>query len=244
LKSYNELKAEMESIQQQMLELRKSELPSVSKAADFKNFTKYTRRQTIARFLAQVEIFKLVQNVKGSIVECGVHEGGGVFAWANLSVTLEPYMYQRKIIGFDTFHGFPETDEIDRASVGDFSVDYDIYSELKNCIIEFDSNRFLNHIEKIELVKGDANVTIPKYIEKNQHLLVSLLYLDFDLYKPTKTALEHFLPRMPRGSVIAFDEVNNPQWAGETMALLETLHLKDSELKSFSFEPNISYIKL
>ena len=98
--------------------------------------------------------------------------------------------------------------------------------------------------EDIELVKGDANNTIPKYIDENQHLLISLLYLDFDLYKPTKTAIEHFLPRMPGGSIIAFDEVNNPQWAGETKALLETLQLKNYELKSFNFEPNICYIKL
>ena len=48
-------------------------------AADKKlaNFPKYVRRQNIARFLAQSEIFKLQLPVKGSIVECGVHHGGG-----------------------------------------------------------------------------------------------------------------------------------------------------------------------
>ena len=41
------------------------------------NFAKYVRRQSLARFLVYYELFKLQQNVKGSIVECGVHHGGG-----------------------------------------------------------------------------------------------------------------------------------------------------------------------
>ena len=53
-----------------------------------------------------------------------------------------------------------------------------------------------------------------------------MLYLDFDIYEPTLTALENFLPRMPKGSVIAFDELNNPDWPGETMAFLESMKRK------------------
>ena len=85
---------------------------------------------------------------------------------------------------------------------------------------------------------------MPKYIEDNQHLLVSLLYLDFDIYKPTKTALEYILPRMPKGAIVAFDEVNNPEWAGETVAVLESMDINKFELKCFNFEPNISYIQI
>jgi len=40
------------------------------------NFPKYVRRQTIARFLARYELFKMILDVKGSIIECGVHHGG------------------------------------------------------------------------------------------------------------------------------------------------------------------------
>ena len=54
---------------------------------------------------------------------------------------------------------------------------------------------------------------IPQYIENNKHLLVSLLYLDFDIYEPTVTALNNFLPRMSKGSVIAFDEINNKDYS-------------------------------
>jgi hypothetical protein len=211
------------------------------------NFPKYVRRQNIARFLVQTEIFKLQLPVKGSIVECGVHHGGGVMTWAKLSTTLEPYNYHRKIIGFDTFEGFPGVAPIDELNhpnvkVGMFSEAYNIYDELNACIDEYDENRFLNHIPKIELVKGDANLTIPAYIESNPHLLVSLLYLDFDIYEPTVKALKTLLPRMPKGAILAFDEINNQDWPGETMALLEELNIKDCELRCFEYEPNISFM--
>lgn len=41
------------------------------------NFEKYISRQSMARFLARYELFKMIKNTKGSIVECGVHWGGG-----------------------------------------------------------------------------------------------------------------------------------------------------------------------
>ena len=209
-----------------------------------KNFSKYVKRQHIARFMVQYEIFKRQQNVMGSIIECGVHHGGGVMAWAKISSILEPYNYKKKIIGFDTFKGFPSVAEIDNSEIGMFSEDYNTYDELLECIAEYNENRFLNNIDKIELVKGDANITIPKYIEKNKHLLISLLYLDFDIYEPTKTALENFLPRMSKGSIVAFDELHAENWKGETLAMLESLNIRDFKIENFSFEPNISFIQL
>src|SRR5262245_59502817 len=42
------------------------------------NFGKYVPRQSLARFMARYEIFKLIKDVQGSIVECGVLFGGGL----------------------------------------------------------------------------------------------------------------------------------------------------------------------
>jgi hypothetical protein len=212
------------------------------------NFPKYVRRQKIARFLCQFEIFKRQLNVKGSIVECGVHNGGGLMSWAHFSATLEPYNYHREIIGFDTFEGFPDVAAQDgageNAKKGAFSVGYDSHAEISSCIAEFDKNRFINEKRKVSLVKGDANLTIPKYLADNQHMLVSLLYLDFDIYQPTVTALKTLLPRIPKGGIIAFDEAHNPDWPGETLALLEHLDIKQHKLECIDYEPNISFIQL
>jgi hypothetical protein len=213
-----------------------------------RNFPKYVRRQEIARFLCRYEIFKRQIDIKGSVVECGVHHGGGLMSWAQFSVTLEPYNYHRKIIGFDTFEGFPHVASEDghgeHARVGAFGEGYDIHAELLRSIAEFDANRFINHKHKIELIKGDANRTIPRYVADNPHVLISLLYLDFDIYEPTVAALTHLLPRIPKGGIVAFDEVNNPDWPGETLALLEALELRDHRLECVGYEPNISFIQL
>jgi len=217
----------------------------------FDNFEKYVRRQSLSRFLARYELFKLQLPVKGCIVECGVHHGAGLMAWAKLSAALEPYSLDRRIFGFDTFEGFPSIDEKDATSAGNeslrtggFHTGMNTYEELQELIRQYDENRFLNQFEKVQLIKGDAVQTIPKFLSEEPSVLVSLLFLDFDLYMPTKVALQSFLPRMPRGAVLAFDELNNRWWPGETQAALECLDLNKYELRRFTFDPNISYIVL
>lgn len=217
-----------------------------------RNFEKYVPREPLSRFMAKYELFKLIKNTKGSIIECGVHFGGGLLGWAKLSSILEPYAVRRKVIGFDTFDGFPDITEEDRQSVihdnlekGKFKSHDKIYDELLECIAIYDDNRYLNSTSKIELVKGDATKTIPTYIENNQHLVVSLLYLDFDIYQPTIVALENFVKRMPKGSILAFDEINNEYWKGETIAALQYFKtFNNLEFKKFDFDSNIAYAVL
>ena len=117
-------------------------------------------------------------------------------------------------------------------------------ASIVSCIAEFDKTRLLKHEDKIILIKGDAMKTIPLFTEQNKHARVSLLYLDFDLYEPTLLAIKEFLPRMPKGSIIAFDELNDPKYPGETQALIETLNINQYKLESFAFEPHISWITL
>ena len=193
------------------------------------------------------EVFKLVLPVKGSVVECGVYKGFGLMTWAKLSTMLEPENLTRRIYGFDTFEGFPSVSDEDanyvkNPSWGDLFADS--YQELQELIVEYDRDRFLGHLEKVYLIKGDLVQTVPKFIEDNPHLIVSLLFLDVDLFEPTKLAIENFLPRMPKGAVIAFDELDNPMWPGETLALLESIGIKNLALRRFDWDPYISYAVL
>ena len=99
----------------------------------------------------------------------------------------------------------------------------------------------MNDYPKVELIKGDATKTIPKFIKDNPHTVVSLLYLDFDIYKPTKVAIENFIDRMPKGAIIAFDELNDKNWKGETQAVLETVGIKNLRISRFPFDTFFSY---
>src|SRR5690606_33187710 len=127
--------------------------------------------------------------VKGSIVECGVFQGFGISTWAKLSAILEPVNFMRKIYGFDTFSGFPGLTEKDNLAVEKGQLYADSMDEINELMGIHDSTRFLGHIPKVQLIKGDAAKTIPEFVEKNPHVLVSLLFLDFDLYEPTKVAI-------------------------------------------------------
>lgn len=208
------------------------------------NFTKYVRLQNLTRFLARYELFKNVLDIKGSIIECGVYHGFGIMAWANLSAILEPVNLTRRVYGFDTFEGFPSIHEKDEGTARKIlprELCSDSYNELLELIDIYDNNRYLGHMKKIYLIKGDATKTIPKFIAENTHIVVSLLFLDFDLYEPTKTAINAFLPRMPKGAVIAFDELDNPLWPGETLSLLDTVGINALKIKRLDFDPYIGY---
>jgi hypothetical protein len=214
------------------------------------NFAKYVPRQNLARFLARYEIFKLIRDVQGSIVECGVLFGGGLLSFAKLSTILEPYNFQRRIIGFDTFTGFPDIADADLAGKPErksahlkqhgFAAE-GAYEDILRAVSIYDMSRYLNHFPKVEVVKGDFAETAPKYLQDYPHLVVSCLYLDFDIYEPTKIALQHFLPRMPKGSVLVFDELNEEAFPGETIAVMEMLDLSKLRVRRFEFEPRISY---
>lgn len=217
------------------------------------SFEKYVPRPALMRFAVRYELFRRVLDVKGSVVECGVREGGGVLAWAKLSSTLEPFAIHRRVIGFDTFDGFPALAPQDAAApggelverrVGGFRPPHDVHGELVELAALHDRGRILGRYPKIELVRGDACRTIPDYVAANRHLLVALLFLDFDLYEPTRAALAHLLPRMPKGAIVAFDEVNSAHWPGETQALLEQLDVRRLRLRKFPFDPNVAWAVL
>jgi hypothetical protein len=212
------------------------------------SFPRFATKRSIARFLVKHEIFKKIIGTTGIIVECGVFNGAGLFTWAQLSNIYEPTNYTRKIVGFDTFSGFPEVnDELDNSGVltskpGDLlgsSLD-----QLMVSVEKYNSERHLYHIPNIELVEGDFLTTSADYLCRNPQTIVSLLYLDFDLYEPTKKALEIFLPRMPKGSIVAFDEINCNSFPGETRALDDVMGIRNYRIQRLPLDPWISYIEL
>ena len=213
-----------------------------------RNFSLYAPRQDLTNFLIRYEIFKRVLQIQGSIIECGVLHGGGLMAWAQFSAICEPTNHQRRIVGFDTFSGFPTLSKPDRSSESPHArsggLAVDSYHHLRKCAALYDMNRFVGHVPKVELVRGDATKTIPQYLKENPQLIVSLLYLDFDIYEPTVAALKNFVPRMPKGAVIAFDELNLKDWRGESIAVLETLNLRDYRIERFPFGSAISFAQI
>lgn len=211
-------------------------------------FAKYASRQSLAKFFTKYEIFKKILHVNGSIVECGVLHGAGLLTWAKLSSIFEPVNHTRKVFGFDTFEGFPSVGAKDRGgsfhNLQEGGLKGSPFEHVQRAVEVYDINRPVGHIPKVRLIQGDVCKTAPAFLEENPQLVVSLLYLDLDLHEPTKAVLEAFLPRMPQGAVIVFDELNAEIFPGETLAVDEVLGLKNLKIERFPFDSYVSYAVL
>jgi hypothetical protein len=82
---------------------------------------------------------------------------------------------------------------------------------------------------------------IHRYLEKNPETIVALAYFDLDLYEPTKACLEAIRPRLVKGSVLGFDELNDPDSPGETIALNEVFGLENIRLRRYRYASRVSY---
>lgn len=99
----------------------------------------------------------------------------------------------------------------------------------------------LSHIKKFELCEGDATITLPQYLAENPETIIALAYFDFDVYHPTKICLEAIKPRLVRGSILGFDELNDPDSPGETAVLIEVFGLNNIKLKRYPYTSRTSY---
>jgi len=224
--------------------LRNKNLKTIDKEYLLNNPFVFANRQLVTEMLVRIELFKMITNVAGHIVECGVANGNNLMLFSHMSSIFEPFAINRKIIGFDTFSGFRNIKKKDPKDISEKDFSKVSLTNLKKAIELYDFNRPIGHMNKVELVKGDATKTIAKYVKDHPELTIALLYLDFDLYKPTKIALKHLLPLITKGGILVLDEFNYEKFSGETLAIKETVELNNMEFKKFSFSPFEVYCKI
>jgi len=207
------------------------------------NLNLFIKRQPLTRVIFLYELYRKIINVHGNIFEFGVRWGQDMAIFECLRGMFEPFNYTRKIVGFDTFEGFPQVSEYDGdAKIGDMGVTKNYQEYLEKILVEQEKASPISHISKHELVKGNVLFSLPDYFRKHPETIVALAYFDFDIYEPTRVCLELCKERIVRGSVIAFDEANNENWPGETLAIRETLGLKNIRLQRFEWCPTMSYM--
>jgi len=208
------------------------------------NLGLFLNRHTLSRILFMHELYKKILEVHGVIIEFGVRWGQNLSLFTSFRGMYEPFNYNRKIIGFDTFEGFTKLDEKDGNIVGggDYSVIPGYEKLLEEILNYHESENPILHKKKFEIIKGDAVKTFPKYIKDNPETIIAMAYFDFDIYQPTKTCLELTLKRVTKGSVLAFDELNTPEFPGETLALLEVVGLNKYAIKRSALNPLCSYM--
>ena len=202
------------------------------------NLGLYLNRQTLSRILFMHELYLKIVNVHGVVVEFGVRYGQNLALFESFRGIYEPFNYNRKVIGFDTFSGFPEV----TLSKGDYSVPDNYENYLEDVLKYHESEQPIPQKKKFELVKGDAVITIDDYLERHPETIIALAYFDFDLYSPTKKCLQAIKDRLTKGSILAFDELNCPEFPGETLAFKEVIGINSYSIKRSPLNPLCSYI--
>lgn len=182
----------------------------------------------------------------GVIMEFGVRWGQNLSLFTTFRNIHEPYNLSRKIIGFDTFEGFPNVSmqdgSSDEARVGAYSVTADYGTYLEELLSAQEHLGPRSHVKKHELVKGDVVQTLPKYLNDHPETIIALAYFDLDLYEPTKTCLDLIRPHLVKNSVVGFDELVYDRFPGETQALKEAWGLSNFEIIRDPASPQQSYL--
>src|SRR5688572_28928048 len=146
--------------------LKNSPIPEVELLS---NLGLYLNRQTLSRILFMNDLYKKIINIHGVIVEFGVRWGQNLSLFSSFRGMYEPYNYNRKIIGFDTFGGFPSVDTQDGSKVakGDYNVTPGYQEYLERVLQYHQSESPISHKKKFELVQGDATLTIHEYLKRH-----------------------------------------------------------------------------
>ncbi len=208
-----------------------------------KNLGLFLSPGALGRIMFIQFLYEKILHRQGIIAEFGCRYGQNLNLFMALRGIHEPYNRLRKIVGFDTFSGFVKTDAKDNDNKeGDYAVPQSYEEFLEAFLAKMEHFSPLSHLKKFEVIKGDASKTVPKYIEKNPHTIFSLCYFDLDVYAPTKDVLRSIKPRLGKGTVLAFDELNCPEFPGETIAVREVLGLSRYALRRDPSNPLISYL--
>lgn len=200
----------------------------------------------LKKFLFINDLYVKNIGIHGVVMEFGVRWGQNLNLFQSLRSIYEPFNYSRRIIGFDTWEGFPSVHPKDGkekfAQKGGYAVSKNYEEFLRQVLRNLEKESPLDHMQKFELVKGDASVQLKNYLKNHPETIVSLAYFDFDIYEPTKKCLELIRPHLTKGSVIGFDELNQPKFPGETVALQEVFGLDKFSIRRSPFSHYQSFL--
>ena len=174
--------------------------------------------ERVRKLLVRYEMFRRTLELPGDIIECGVFKGTGLFQWLKFLAIFDPDS-KKRVVGFDLFEDFAETLQGWEKKEAQVFVEEAHYQDaFPDELTEIARRMQQDH--RLELVKGNACETIPRYVQQNRGMRISLLHLDFDVYEPTLIALQNFWPLIVKGGVVLFDEYAVRGW-GESDAVDE-----------------------
>lgn len=151
--------------------------------------------------------------IEGDIIEFGVYTGRSLALlsyYHNLNKNgIHSINFERKIVGFDSFSGLPDSDNHPRWKKNMFGINHS-YHPILGIGDKVTPNVIYTLFEQCNLSKpyiemGDFNTTLPKTI-KHKYKKVALVHIDCDLYESTKTVLFGIESILQEGTILLFDD--------------------------------------
>jgi hypothetical protein len=215
----------------------------------YSQLTLFQSRQDLSRVLLLGELYRQhILPAAGVIMEFGTFFGRNAALLTNLRSIFEPYNFTRRLIVFDTFSGLCGVGEKDGnaeiAADGAYSVSgsaVDYSAKLARILELHEAAAPVHHVKKFEIAVGDVRESVPRYLAQNPHTVIACAYFDMDVYEPTLAVLRAIRPHLHRQSLLVFDELNCPEFPGETLALREFCGLAALKLQRSPLHPWISY---
>ena len=165
---------------------------------------------------------------EGRIIECGVFRGSTLLGMAHRLASRG--IRDVKLIGCDSFQGFPAPSKEDALEDGSFHERAleGVYHETS---YEALCSRVstLGFAENIQLLGGFFSDTLPKLCD----MKFSIVHLDCDLYQSYVTCLNFLYPRLLPGGYMIFDEYDlaAPVYPGARKAIDEFFADKPEKLQ-------------
>jgi hypothetical protein len=124
------------------------------------------------------ELYSEIVDIHGDVMEFGTRYGENITLFSNFRGFMEPYNHSRKIIGFDTFEGFPESaisKQDTSAEPDEFIIPQD-YEEYLDKLMEYhETESPISHKKKYDLIKGDVTETLRTYLDDNPQTIIGQL---------------------------------------------------------------------
>tara|TARA_Y100000768_G_C23977783_1_gene684001 strand:- start:340 stop:1068 length:729 start_codon:yes stop_codon:yes gene_type:complete len=217
----------------------------IKQPKDLKDYYHNFNRPNILNVIYWMRYFDLIKNIEGDIIECGVGRGRSLITLMTLNKLfseINPSL-KRKIIGLDSFEGFPEPTAQDKSSrnpkKGEWNEspnkEFKYSKESLQKIIKGAGLGDIDSDSSVEIIKGFFEDTT-KDLEVNK---ISILHLDGDLYNSVLTPMNNLWEKISLGGLIVIDDyiqnddnIKNEAFPGARKAVSEFLSVnKNFDLK-------------
>lgn len=212
------------------------------------NFGLFARSSALAKLFFLHEAYNKILDIPGDVWVLGTWLGQDLVVFESMRAMLEPYNAARKLVGFDTFDGCEGITSFDRPSD---TIKYDgcavpggYKKYLEDILAYHRAENTMGHAVEHVLVQGDVRETVPQHLDAHPESIIAMAYFDLAVYEPTMAALEAMEPRLLKGSVLVFDELNDSRYPGESIAVRKWLQGRDYEIQRSRILADRSFVTL